>query len=84
MKTTSTAQYAADAANSSCLLAFVSTDMAVEKSRVKTRSMPTAPNVEGRFSIDVRVYSATTGSANNARTIPVMIRVINFSIRDGE
>lgn len=45
MNTTKMAQYAADAANISCLAALVSTDIAALKSRVKTMSTPTALNV---------------------------------------
>lgn len=45
MKTTRIAQYAALAANNSCLAAFVSSDMAALKSNVKTISKPTALRV---------------------------------------
>lgn len=46
MKTTSTAQYAAEAANSSCLCAFVSRDSEAEKRRVKTTRTPMALKVD--------------------------------------
>jgi hypothetical protein len=45
MNTTRIAQYAAEAANISCLAAFVNTDMAALKSKVKTIRTPTALNV---------------------------------------
>ena len=46
MKTTRIAQYAALAANNSCLLAFVNSDIAAENRRVKTTSTPMALKVE--------------------------------------
>ncbi len=46
MKTTSTAQYAADAANNSCLLAFVSKDMAAENNKVNTMRTPMAEKID--------------------------------------
>jgi hypothetical protein len=45
MNTTRIAQYAAEAANISCLAAFVNTDIAALKSRVKTMRTPTALKV---------------------------------------
>lgn len=45
MNTTKIAQYAADAANISCLAAFVNTDMAALNNRVKTIRTPTALKV---------------------------------------
>lgn len=45
MNTTNIAQYAADAANISCLAAFVRRDMQLLKSRVNTINTPTALNV---------------------------------------
>ena len=45
MKTTNTAQYAALAANASCLAAFVKTLIAALNSRVNTIRTPTALNV---------------------------------------
>jgi hypothetical protein len=49
MKTTKIAQYAADAANSSCLAALVKRLIAALKSNVNTISTPTALNVSRLF-----------------------------------
>jgi hypothetical protein len=84
MKTTSTAQYAALAANSSCLFALVRRLMAAEKSSVKTTNIPTASKVELRSPIDVSLYMATTGNTSRMKIMSVMIRPTNFSIRDWE
>lgn len=84
MKTTSTAQYAADAANSSCLCALVSNDMAAENSRVNTTSTPMASNVESLCPILVRRYIATTGKTSRMKIIIVIMSPTNFSIRDAE
>ena len=54
MKTTNIAQYAALAANSSCLAALVRRLMAAEKSNVKTIRTPTALTMSLEFvSVDV-------------------------------
>ena len=84
MKTTSTAQYAADAANSSCLCALVSNDMAAENSRVKTTSTPMASKVEFLSPMLVRRYIATTGKTSRMKIIIVIMSPTNFSIRDEE
>ena len=49
MKTTKTAQYAADAANNSCLFAVVRDDMAKPNSRVKMIKIPIASNGPARW-----------------------------------
>lgn len=82
MNTTSTAQYAALAANNSCRFASVKRLIAAEKSRVKTTRIPTASNVESRSPIDVSLYKATTGSTRSTNMINVMIRPTSFWMRD--
>jgi hypothetical protein len=82
MKTTSTAQYAALAANSSCLFAFVSRLIAAEKSSVKTTRIPTASKVELRFPREVSLYIATTGRTRRMKMIRVIMKPTSFSIRD--
>jgi hypothetical protein len=81
MNTTSTAQYAALAANNSCLFAFVKRLIAAEKSSVNTTSIPTASNVELRSPTDVNLYIATTGSTSRTKMMSVMINPTNFSMR---
>jgi len=86
MNTTNTAQYAAEAAKSSCLFAFVSKLIAAENSRVKTTRIPTASKVEWevRSPTLVSLYMATTGSTSSTMMINVMTRPTSFSIRDEE
>ena len=84
MKTTNTAQYAAEAANNSCRLALVNRDMAAEKSSVKTTRMPTASKVEFRSPMQVSLYMATTGRTRSMKMISVMIRPTSFSMRSVE
>ena len=73
MNTTNTAQYAAEAAKSSCLFAFVTNDMAAEKSKVKTTKTPTALMVELSSPTDVSLYIATTGNTNSTKMMIVMM-----------
>jgi hypothetical protein len=83
MKTTRTAQYAALAANNSCLLAFVNSDIAAENKSVKTTRTPIALKVDcGDAPIAVSLYIATTGSTNKTKMIVVMMRPTNVSTRD--
>jgi hypothetical protein len=84
MNTTSTAQYAALAANSSCLFALVKRLIAAEKSSVKTTNIPTASNVEFRSPTEVNLYMATTGRTRRMKMIRVMISPTSFSILDCE
>jgi hypothetical protein len=84
MNTTSTAQYAALAANNSCLFAFVKRLIAAENSSVKTTRIPTASNVELRFPTEVSLYMATTGKTRRMKMIIVMMRPTSFSMRDCE
>lgn len=84
IKTTRTAQYAALAAKSSCLFAFVNRLIAAENSSVKTTKIPTASNVELRSPTEVILYIATTGRTSNTKIMSVMIKPTSFSIRDCE
>jgi hypothetical protein len=84
MNTTSTAQYAALAANNSCLFALVKRLMATEKSSVNTTNIPTASKVELRSPIDVSLYIATTGKTSRMKMMSVIIRPTNFSMRNWE
>ena len=84
MKTTSTAQYAALAANSSCRLAFVNSDIAAANKSVKTINTPIAANIIFvRCTFDKR-YMLKTGATSNIKIRPVIIRLTNFDTRDGE
>lgn len=84
MKTTNTAQYAADAANSSCRRAFVNKDIAAEKRSVKTIKTPTASKVELRDPMHVSLYMATTGSTRRTKITHVISSATNVSIRAAE
>lgn len=81
MKTTSTAQYAADAANSSCRLAFVREDMAAENKRVNTTRTPMAVNVEERVPMLVSWYMTTTGNTRRMKMMTVMMSATKDSTR---
>jgi hypothetical protein len=81
MKTTSTAQYVALAANSSCRLAFVINDIAIEKRKVKTMRIPKASKVEFRLPIVVSSYIATTGRMRRMKMSIVMIMPASLAIR---
>jgi hypothetical protein len=83
MKTTRTAQYAALAANSSCLLAFVNNDIAAENKSVKTTRTPMALKVDcAVVAIAVSSYIATTGNTSKTKIMAVMMRPTNVSTRD--
>ena len=82
MKTTSTAQYTAEAAKSSCLCALVRRDIAAEKRRVKTTRTPIALKVDCCAPIAVRLYIAMTGKTRSVKIMLVMIRPTSFSTRD--
>ena len=84
MNTTSTAQYAALAANNSCLFALVKRLIAAEKRSVKITRMPTASKVELRSPTDVNLYIATTGRTRRMKMIKVIMRPTNLSMRDCE
>jgi hypothetical protein len=84
MKTTNTAQYAALAANSSCLRALVSRDIAAANNSVKTINTPMAANMHSLvLRVDKR-YILRTGAASKRNITPVMIRFTSFATRDGE
>jgi hypothetical protein len=86
MKTTRTAQYAALAANNSCLLAFVNNDIAAENKSVKTTRTPIALKVDCVDCVDapiaVSLYIATTGSTNKMKIIVVIMRPTKVSTRE--
>jgi hypothetical protein len=83
MKTTRTAQYAEEAAKSSCLRALVRRDIAAEKRRVKTTRTPIALNVEcGLVPNVVTLYIATTGRTSKTKIMLVMMRLTKTSTRD--
>jgi hypothetical protein len=84
MKTTNTAQYAALAANSSCLRAFVSSDMAAANNSVKTIKTPIAANIHSFVLRVERRYMLKTGAASNRKITVVMMRLTSFATRDGE
>ena len=85
MNTTSTAQYAAEAAKSSCLCAFVRRDIAAEKSNVKVTRTPTALKVDCELleipPISVSLYIAITGKIRSVKMMAVMMMPISFSTR---
>lgn len=83
IKTTRTAQYADEAAKSSCLRALVRRDIAAAKRRVKTTRTPMALKVEcERVPNVVSLYIATTGSTSKMKIMPVMMRLTRISTRD--
>lgn len=84
MKTTSTAQYAAEAAKSSCRAAFVNSDIAAEKRSVNTMRTPMASKTPVRVPKLVSSYIATTGSTSNMKMIQVMSKPTKLSIREEE
>jgi hypothetical protein len=84
MKTTSTAQYAALAANSSCLRAFVSKDIAAANSNVNTISTPMAANMHSFVLRVERRYMLKTGAASNRNITVVIMRLTSFATLDGE
>ena len=65
MNTTRTAQYAAQAAKSSCLFALVKIDIAMPKTSVKMINIPIASNADARFPISDNSYIATTGNTSS-------------------
>lgn len=83
MNTTSTAQYAAEAAKSSCLVALVKLDMAMPKSKVKTISIPIASNGDARWLTLESWYIATTGKISRTKITAVMMTFTSLSIRSG-
>jgi hypothetical protein len=83
MKTTRTAQYAEEAAKSSCLRALVRRDIAAEKRRVNTTRTPMALNMELELLLNVvSLYMATTGSTSKVKIMLVMMRLAKASTRD--
>jgi len=84
MKTTRTAQYAALAANNSCLFAFVSSDIAAANKRVKTISTPIAANIDRLEWMQERRYIPKTGAASKRNITVVMMRLTSFETRSGE
>jgi hypothetical protein len=84
MKTTNTAQYAALAANSSCLRALVSRDIAAANSRVKTINTPIAANMVSVVLMVDRWYMLRTGAASRTNITAVMMRLTSFATREGE
>jgi hypothetical protein len=84
MNTTNTAQYAALAANSSCLFAFVSSDMAAANKSVNTINTPMAANMHSLvLRVDKR-YMPSTGAAKSRKITVVMNRLTSFATLDGE
>lgn len=82
INTTRTAQYAAEAPNSSCLRALVRRDIAAEKRRVNTTRTPMALKVEPELVPNVvSLYIATTGSTSKMKIMLVMTRVTKTSTR---
>jgi hypothetical protein len=83
MNTTSTAQYAALAANNSCRRAFVNMLIAAEKSSVNTTRTPMASKVPVcPVPKLVSLYIATTGRTRSTKMMLVMIRPTKASTRD--
>jgi hypothetical protein len=81
--TTKTAQYAATAANSSCLFAFVSIDIAAAKRCVKTVNTPMAANTHSVVLIVYSRYIASTGATSSKKSATVMKRLTSVETREG-
>jgi hypothetical protein len=97
MNTTKIAQYAALAAKSSCLAAFVKILIAAEKSNVNTIKTPTAlivslelacadepPDSSGFDVLAVRWYITKTGITSNMKITKVTITFMSWSMRELE
>lgn len=84
MKTTSMAQYAALAANNSCLFALVNKDIAAAKSSVKIIITPIAAKISLVSLKLAKRYMANTGMIRRTKMTTVMIRLTKASIRPGE
>jgi hypothetical protein len=84
MKTTRTAQYAADAANNSCRSALVRRDIAAENRRVKTIRTPMAEKAGDAVRKLASRYIAITGRTRRTNMMHVMSRPTSFSTRDAE
>ena len=82
-KTTKTAQYAAAAANNSCLFAFVSSDIAAANSSVKTIKTPIAANTHSVVLIVERRYIANTGATSSKKSATVMQRFTSVDTLEG-
>lgn len=84
MKTTRTAQYAALAANNSCLLAFVSNVIVAAKRSVKIIKTPMAAKTALLvFMVDSR-YMPKTGAASKIKITDVIIKFTSLETREGE
>ena len=81
--TTSTAQYAAAAANSSCLFALVSSDIAAANKRVNTINTPIAANTHSVVLIVERRYMANTGATSSKKSATVMKRLTRVDTLEG-
>jgi hypothetical protein len=79
MKTTSTAQYAAVAAKTSCLLALVNTETAVAKIRAKMRVIE-AINVVDKL----QVRNMYIGMSSNAVEATAIMTLMNVPRRSAE
>jgi hypothetical protein len=84
MKTTNTAQYAAEEANNSCRFACVKSDIDTENNNVNTTRIPTASNVGFRFPMLVNLYIATIGRTSRMKIIIVIIMPTRVRIARGE
>ena len=85
MKTTRTAQYAAEAAKISCRLATVSAPIAAENNRVNTMRTAIAVNIAcWELLTLVILYITTTGTTSRTKIILVMIKPTKYSTRDLE
>lgn len=83
IKTTRTAQYAALAANSSCLLAFVRKDKAAANRSVNTIKTPIAENIASVVFKVANRYMLRTGAASNKNITAVINRLTSFDTREG-
>src|SRR5215469_16280270 len=85
IKTTRTAQYAAEAAKISWRRATVSAPIAAENNRVNTMRTAMAVNVacEDLLTL-VILYITTTGTTSSTNIILVMIKPTKYSTRDLE
>lgn len=85
MKTTKTAQYAADAAKISWRRATVRAPIAPENKSVKMIRTPIARNVECSDLLTlVILYITTTGTTSNTKMMLVIIKPTKYSTRDLE
>jgi hypothetical protein len=81
--TTSTAQYAAAAANSSCLFALVSKDMAAVNKSVNTINTPIAANTHFVVLKVESRYIAKTGATRSKKIATVMNRLTSVDTLEG-